>query len=62
MLSLRLKSGLDLSKFPNEKKSVLSKAIPLQKLGYLNIKNDIISLTPKGFLVSNTIIEDLILD
>ncbi|MGN1411688.1 MAG: radical SAM family heme chaperone HemW [Oscillospiraceae bacterium] len=62
MLSLRLVSGLDLSKFPKVKDTVIKKAIPLQKMGYLTINKDNISLTPKGFLVSNTIIENLILD
>jgi len=61
MLSLRLCSGLDMSKYPQEKDRVLNKAKPLEKFGYLTINNDIISLTPNGFLISNSIIEKLIL-
>lgn len=61
MLSLRLSSGLNLSRFPKVKQSVLNKALPLEKLEYLTIDDDIITLTPKGFLVSNSIIESLIL-
>ncbi len=61
MLSLRLSTGLDLSKFPNVKDEVLRRAKPLERLGYLNIHGDRVALTPKGFLVSNTIIETLVL-
>lgn len=61
MLSLRLSTGLDLSKFPTLKDRVLRKAIPLERLGYLTIHEDNVSLTPIGFLVSNSIIETLIL-
>lgn len=62
MLSLRLTTGLDLSRFPTVKDVILKKATPLEKMGYLTINKDNISLTPKGFLVSNTIIGNLILD
>lgn len=61
MLALRLSTGLDMSKYPKYKSRVLSKAKPLERCGYLNIVQDTISLTAKGFLVSNAIIETLIL-
>lgn len=61
MLSLRLKTGLDMNRYPQYLEKVLKKAILLQSNGYLTIKNNVISLTPRGFLVSNSIIESLIL-
>lgn len=61
MLALRLSSGLDTKLYPKYASEVLKKAYPLERYGYLTIHNDIISLTPKGFLVSNSIIETLIL-
>lgn len=61
MLALRLSSGLDTKLYPKYASEVLKKAYPLERCGYLTIHDDIISLTPKGFLVSNSIIETLIL-
>lgn len=61
MLSLRLTSGLNMKKYPQYLDKVLKKAILLQSNGYLTIQDNVISLTPKGFLVSNRIIESLIL-
>ena len=53
MLGLRLKEGI--------KKSLIKKDVsPYIKLGYMEENGENISLTPKGFLVSNTIIADLI--
>ena len=60
MLRLRLKEGLDIGTFP-EKSAELKKKIPaLQSAGYVNFNNNIISLTPKGFLMSNSVIEHLV--
>lgn len=60
MLRLRLREGLDLRR-TEEKRSTIEKKLPLLiKNGYINFDNDIISLTPKGFLMSNSVIEYLI--
>lgn len=61
MLSLRLSTGFDTKKYPQYASKVLSRATQLESYGYLNIHNGVITLTPKGFLVSNSIIETLIL-
>ena len=65
MLSLRLKSGLNYSGF--EKKFgytlpsyIIKKAKEYEKYGYTNVTDKSISFTPKGFLVSNSIISELI--
>lgn len=60
MLRLRLRDGLDL-RSAGEKRSMIEKKLPpLIKNGYIIFDNDIISLTPKGFLMSNSVIEYLI--
>lgn len=60
MLRLRLREGLDLRNI-GEKRIVLEKKLPpLLKAGYIRFDGDIISLTPKGFLMSNSVIEYLI--
>lgn len=60
MLSLRLKSGLNLAelreKWGRELSQLqLKKLKMLENQGYLTFENDIISLTPKGFLMENAI-------
>ena len=60
MLRLRLKEGLDLRKFP-DRKIIIEKKIPaLVKAGYAEYDGNTISLTPKGFLMSNSVITYLI--
>jgi len=60
MLRLRLSEGLDLDDFPEHKDDILKKIPVLIKSGYVNYNENHISLTPKGFLVSNSVIEYLI--
>ncbi len=60
MLRLRLTEGLNLDQAPDAEK-LLTKAKPIQAHGLLEIKNGAISLTPKGFLVSNTVIGELLM-
>ncbi len=65
MLSLRLSTGLDLNKLSTvyEKKhteKIIKKAPFLKEQGLINIDSNSISLTEKGFLLSNTIISELI--
>lgn len=60
MLRLRLKEGLDLDGFPEHKDDILKKIPVLVKSGYINYNGNCISLTPEGFLVSNSVIEYLI--
>ena len=60
MLSLRLKKGLNLvylkEKWGRELSQLqLKKLKMLENQGYLTFENDIISLTPKGFLIENAI-------
>lgn len=65
MLALRLKEGLDGKKFREKygrdiDKAVFEKAKKYEKAGLINREGDRISLTPEGFLLSNSIISDLI--
>lgn len=60
MLSLRLKSGLSLKKLKEDwglclGKQALDMIKNYEKAGFLTLGGDIISLTPKGFLVENSI-------
>ena len=61
MLQLRLSEGLCPSDFPEHEHEIVKKAASLEKAGLLEISGGKIRLTPKGFLLSNTIIEKLIL-
>lgn len=56
MLKLRLKEGLDISGHDD----IISKVPELVKAGYVDFDGKKISLTTKGFLMSNSIIEYLI--
>lgn len=65
MLRLRLTAGVDISKFKEKfgkdfPLKLKKKAILFKDKGLLNINDNNISLTPKGFLVSNIIISELI--
>lgn len=65
MLSLRLKSGLNFKEykerynedFPEEKIKIIRK---YADMGYMVLKDDCAYFTPKGYLVSNAIISELI--
>lgn len=60
MLRLRLRDGLDLRNL-GEKRTMLEKKLPpLLKSEYIRFDGNIVSLTPKGFLMSNSVIEYLI--
>ena len=59
MLRLRLTEGVNIATLVPDKNAVyrvLSTARPLEKAGFLQMEKERISLTPKGFLVSNAII------
>lgn len=56
MLRLRLKEGLDISQHPE----IISKTPELLKSGYINFDGKKISLTAKGYLMSNSVIEYLV--
>ena len=65
MLRLRLKEGLslsDLSRIYGEKhvKKIIKKAPLFKEQGFVNFDGENISLTDKGFLLSNSIIAELI--
>lgn len=60
MLGLRLKKGICLDDFPERKSYILKKSYSLEKAGLLEIKDNYLNLTSKGFLVSNSIISSLI--
>lgn len=65
MLSLRLKSGLEYSEFEKRfgcslPSCITYKAKQYEKYGYMNVTDKSISFTPKGFLVSNSIISEMI--
>lgn len=60
MLRLRLTEGLDLRKI-GEHRSDIEKKIPdLLKVGYINYDGNVLSLTPRGAIVSNSVIGYLI--
>ncbi len=60
MLRLRLKEGLLLEKVQEHRHEIEKKLPPLVKAGYVMFDGDRISLTRKGFLMSNSVIEYLI--
>ena len=60
MLRLRLTEGLNINDFPEHKNSLLKKIPVLIQSGYINYDGNYISLTPSGFLVSNSVIEYLV--
>lgn len=65
MLSLRLKSGLIFKEFEKKYNKPLSPAFKnkikkYSEIGYMECDKKHVSFTPKGFLVSNSIISDLI--
>ena len=63
MLRIRLSEGLDLinckERFNIDKESIILKAKPMISAGLVKLENSVISLTPKGFLLSNIIIGKL---
>jgi oxygen-independent coproporphyrinogen-3 oxidase len=61
MLALRLKSGLEFDMCGEKKADIIKKSQILIKNGLADMNNDKLWLTPKGFLVSNQIIEFLVL-
>lgn len=60
MLRLRLAEGLNVNDFPEYRNNLLKKIPELMKSGYINYDGERISLTPEGFLVSNSVIEYLV--
>ncbi|MCM1506157.1 MAG: radical SAM family heme chaperone HemW [Ruminococcus flavefaciens] len=60
MLRLRLSEGLDLDVFPERKDEIVKKIPALMQSGYIHYDGKHLSLTPEGFLVSNSVIEYLI--
>ncbi len=60
MLRLRLAEGLNISDVQEHKDDLLKKIPLLLKAGYINYDGENISLTPEGFVVSNSVIEYLI--
>ena len=62
---MRLKRGLDLEEMKTRygekyEKKILEKSVFLRENGLIKLENNIISLTEKGFLVSNSVIAELI--
>ena len=60
MLRLRLAEGLCLDDFPGHRDGILKKIPPYIREGFVELKNNTVSLTPKGFLVSNELISRII--
>ena len=60
MLRLRRAEGLLLSDVEAHREEIIKKIPPLQKAGYVCFDGERVSLTPEGFLVSNSVIERLI--
>lgn len=60
MLRLRLAEGLNLSDVESHRSDLVKKITPLVKAGYIRYNGENISLTEKGFLMLNSVIEYLI--
>ena len=65
MLALRLSEGLIFEKFEKRfgksvSENIIKKACELQKYGLVNLNDSSISLTVQGFLVSNSVISELL--
>ncbi len=60
MLRLRLAEGLNLSDVESHRNEIIKKVPDLIKAGYINFDGENISLTSKGFLMSNSVIEYLV--
>ena len=60
MLLLRLSDGLHLADFPQQADMLRKKVPPLVAEGYITFDGERIALTPRGFLVSNSVISFLI--
>lgn len=63
MLSLRLVEGLELSRlaeYGGDAAALLRRAAPLEKAGYLAVREGRLALTDRGFLLSNSIIGALL--
>ncbi len=60
MLRLRLREGLDVTLTGSHREAIERKIPALVSAGYAEFDGRFISLTPKGFLVSNSVIEYLI--
>lgn len=60
MLRLRLAEGLRLSDVEAHRGEIEKKIPPLLKAGYVRFDGETVALTPRGFLVSNSVIERLI--
>lgn len=60
MLRLRLREGLDISSLGSRRTAIEKKIPGLIKAGYAEFNGEILSLTPKGFLMSNSVISYLI--
>ena len=60
MLRLRLKEGLLLDLVPEHRSDIEKKLPSLLKAGYIEYDGNTVSLTRKGFLMSNSVIEYLI--
>lgn len=62
MLSLRLSRGLDTRRVEEaggDVQALLRKAAPLERAGYLTVRDGVVALTEEGFLVSNSVITTL---
>ncbi len=60
MLRLRLKEGLHLADVPDHSEEIRGKLPPLIREGYVTFNGETVSLTPKGFLMSNQVISYII--
>ncbi|MBQ8960000.1 MAG: radical SAM family heme chaperone HemW [Ruminococcus sp.] len=60
MLRLRLREGLDLTKFPEKRSAIEKKLPPLIEAGYAEIDGGTVRLTARGFFMSNSVITYLI--
>ncbi len=62
MLALRLSEGLDMSLYPQYINSVMKRVEKYKNTDLLNINNNTISFSAQGFLLSNSLIADLLSD
>lgn len=62
MLQLRLTEGLDTKLYPKYSEKIIKRATKLEKAGLISVSDGVISMTPEGFLISNSVITELLAD
>lgn len=60
LLRLRLNDGVNFKDFPDQADVLMARSLKYRENGLMKLNDSQLSFTPKGFLVSNTILADLL--